>query len=313
VATSSTIPGDDTKLISTRLLDKNGAKTPWLDILLTDEKVFDLMNVRMAAGRSFDFSSTTDSMSIVINEAAAKMIGFDDAARAVNQYAAWPEGMWHHGGKRTRIIGVVKDYYEQSLKEQPKPTVFMPRKFYNEVWTAQYFMVRYKPGGEGLALDHLRAQWTKLFPADPFNYFFLEDHYNRQYDKEQKFASAFTVFTILAVIIATMGLYGLSAYTITRRTREVAIRKVLAASNRKIFMLLASDYFKLVLVAYLVAMPVGYHMLKSWLDGYQHRIAIGWWFFFFPGIIIMLVAMLSIANRIFKASRQSPVKALRSS
>jgi putative ABC transport system permease protein len=189
----------------------------------------------------------------------------------------------------------------------------MPKKFYNEIWTPQYYVVKFRPDKEADVLRVVKAQWEKQFSGDPFAYLFLEDHYNLQYEQEQKFANTFTLFTILAIIIAAMGLYGLSSFTIMKRTREIAIRKVLAASNINIFVLLAADYVKLIIIAYLISIPIGYYVIKSWLDNYPHRIQIGVWYFVFPGLVILLIAMVSISYRILKASRQSPVHALRNS
>jgi putative ABC transport system permease protein len=313
VSASSLIPGDELGLQTTQLIDKNGNKTAWMNIQLVDKDFFDLMKVKLAGGRSFDFSSEIDKKSILLNEAAAKAIGYDDPSKATNQHALWAEGMYEHGGQQTRIVGIVENYYQQSLKEKPQPIIYMPKKFYNPVWTPQYYIVRFKPGEERQTLGIVEAQWRKLFKGDPFNYFFLEDHFNLQYEQEQKFAYTFTVFTILAIIIAAMGLYGLSSFTILKRTKEVAIRKVLAASNTNIFTLLAADYFELILIAYLVSMPVGYYAIKSWLDNYSHRVQIGLWYFVLPVLIVLTIGMLSITYNILKASRKSPVNALKNS
>lgn len=312
VSSISAVPGDELGLISTTLIKRNGEKANSMDIVLADAEVFRLLQVEQVAGRTFDFSSEMDQKSIILNEAAAEAIGYAQPKDAVDNQVLWDPGAWGNGGSQTRIIGVVKNYYQRSVKEAYKPIVFLPLKYFNVMWTRQYYVVKYKSDAQVQNVINVAQQeWKKLFAGDPFHYFFLKDHFNLLYKQEQQFGSIFAIFTFLAIVIAAMGLYGLSSFIILKRSKEIAIRKVLSASAGNIFGMLAGDYLKLILIAYLIAIPVGYWLISGWLDNYPNRIKIGIWFFVLPGLLMVLIALLSISYQIFRASVRSPVKALR--
>jgi putative ABC transport system permease protein len=311
VSSVSTIPGDELGLVAATLIKRNGEKTNAMAIVLADTDIFKLLEVDMLAGRTFNFSSEMDQKSIILNEAAAQLIGYTNPGSAVNNFVLWDPGAWGNGGVQTQIIGVVRNYYQRSVKEQYKPIVYLPLKFFNVNWTRQYYVVKYRDNEVANVISSSKAEWNKLFPGDPFHYFFLEDHFNQLYKPEQQFGNIFTLFTFLAIVIAAMGLYGLSSFIILKRSKEIAIRKVLSASTRNIFTMLAVDYLKLVLIAYLVAIPLGYWLVSGWLDNYPNRVSIGAWFFVLPLVFIVLIALASISFQILRAAAQSPVRAMK--
>ena len=153
--------------------------------------------------------------------------------------------------------------------------------------------------------------WNKYFPNDPFNYFFLDDFYNQQYKADQQFGKVFTLFAMLAILIACFGLLGLSSYNILQRTKEVGIRKVLGASTQNVVYILSKDFLMLVIVAFVLAVPVTWWIMHSWLQDFAYRIQIGWFVFLIAGILSLLIALLTISIQAIKAAIANPVKSLR--
>jgi putative ABC transport system permease protein len=153
--------------------------------------------------------------------------------------------------------------------------------------------------------------WNRYFPADPFSYIFLDDSFNQQYKADQLFGKVFGVFAFLAILIASFGLLGLSAYNVLQRTKEIGIRKVLGASGQNILFLLSKDFIKLILVALLLAIPLGWYVMHNWLQDFAYRINIAWWVFLVAGLGALLIALLTISLNALKAVTDNPVKSLR--
>ena len=153
--------------------------------------------------------------------------------------------------------------------------------------------------------------YTKAFPGNPFEYFFLDDYFNRQYANEQRFGKLFMTFAILAIIIACVGLFGLSAYTVSRQVKEIGIRKVLGASVSNIVMLLSKDFVKLVLLAIIIASPVAWWVMSKWLQDFAYRVNLSWWIFVIAGVAALLIAMITVSFQAIRAAITNPVKSLR--
>ena len=153
--------------------------------------------------------------------------------------------------------------------------------------------------------------WTKHFPNDPFNYFFLDDFYNQQYKADQRFGKVFTLFAMLAILIACLGLLGLSAYNILQRTKEIGIRKVMGASVQNVLFILSKDFLLLVGLSFLLAIPVAWWIMHNWLQDFAYRINMPWWVFAIAGVIAALIAFVTISFQAIKAAIVNPVKSLR--
>ena len=161
-------------------------------------------------------------------------------------------------------------------------------------------------------MNFVKQKWNARFPESPFSYFFLDDRFNAQYKNDRLFATVLWLFTAIAIVIACLGLFGLSLFTITKRNKEISIRKVLGATLFQITSLITKDYLKLVLLAGFVALPVAYLLVNNWLKDYAFHINIGIWFFFLPVIMIMTIALLTVLYQSLKAGIANPVKNLRS-
>jgi putative ABC transport system permease protein len=270
-----------------------------------DEKFIPDYGLSLAAGRNFDKDKptgpdTTQIISVIVNETAAKVLGFPSAKDAVDK-------MLRGSGYNCRIVGVVHDYHQQSLQYNYDPIVFYPEQEIN--------MSRYSLKLNTTNLQQVLAQtkqvWKERFPASPFTFFFLDEHFNEQYQKDQLFSTILWLFTLLAIIIASLGLFGLSLYTVAKRTKEISLRKVLGATVLQIMGLITKDYIKLIVYAGLVAIPLAYFLLQNWLSDYAFHISIGLWFFLLPFALILVIALLTVLYQSVKAGLTNPVKNLR--
>ena len=153
--------------------------------------------------------------------------------------------------------------------------------------------------------------WSKYFPNDPFNYFFLDEMYDRQYKSDRLYGKVFGIFASLAILIACFGLLGLSAYNILQRTKEIGIRKVMGASVRHVLFLLSKDFLLLVIVSFVLAIPITWWIMYNWLQDFAYRIDIKWWVFGIAGLVALLIAIVTISLQAIKAALSNPVKSLR--
>ena len=215
------------------------------------------------------------------------------------------------GGKVRRrdtlnIIGVVNDYHHQGLQKAIDPMIILlvPN-------TRNFYSVKVEGTGVQKTIANLQAIWGTHFPSDPFNYFFLDETFNQQYKADTLFGKVFGMFAFLAILIACFGLLGLSAYNVLQRAKEIGVRKVLGASVQSILLLLSKDFLKLVLIALVLAIPVGWFIMHTWLQDFAYRIDISWWVFGIAGVIAILIALVTIIAQALKAAIENPVKSLR--
>ena len=160
-------------------------------------------------------------------------------------------------------------------------------------------------------LPELEKIWTSHYPENPFDYFFLDDFYNKQYDADQRFSGLFLASSILAIIIACLGLLGLSAYSISRRTKEVGIRKTNGARILQVLILLNKDFLKWVGISFVIAVPVAWFIMNKWLENYAYRVELNWWIFAIAGIIALVIALITVSWQSWRAASRNPVEALR--
>ncbi len=304
VARSSRIP-------SGRLLDNMGAATLSGDSMkptTTDIKFvaidYDFIptfGMTLSAGRNFSKEFGTDTASFILNDLAAKSLGWlpGDAVGKDFKY----------GGTRGHIIGTVKDFHFESLHQPIVPMIFvmMPpsQSYFNDLSV--------KIAGKNLpvAMAQLEKTWRKFAPETPFQSAFLDERFDALYKSEQKQGNIFTVFAGIAILIACLGLFGLSAFTITQRVKEIGIRKVLGASTGSIVSLLSKEFLKLVGIAAVIAFPVAWYVMHNWLQDFAYRISMPWWIFILAGIIAAVVALATISFQAVKAALSNPVKSLR--
>ena len=268
-----------------------------------DYDFLDVFKMKMVAGRAFaeEFPSDQDT-SVIISESATQLLGFDKPEDAVGQTIAIPQFRWN-----PIIAGVVNDYHQVSLKKALDPAIFYCSPYFGE-----FYSMRIKTDDIAATVQHVEKAWAKAFPGNPFDHFFLDDYFNRQYENERTFGALATVFALLAIFVGCLGLFGLSGYMITQRTKEIGIRKVLGATTGGIVTLLSTDILKLVFLAIIIASPLAWYAMNNWLLGFSYRIEMGWWIFAMAGAIALLIALATVGFQSIKAALANPVESLRS-
>lgn len=271
-----------------------------------DEHFIPQYKLSLLAGRNFDKdkpagTDTTQPVSVIINETASKILGFKKPSDALAQTLTG-------GGFNCRIIGVLNDYHQQSLQYNYDPIVFYPDQYINMT----NFSLKLEAKNSSAVLEKAKQVWSQSFPRSPLQFFFLDEYFNRQYKTDNLFATVLGLFTILAIIVACLGLFGLSLYTMAKRAKEISIRKVLGASVLQIIQLITSEYMKLVLVAGIISVPVAYFILKGWLNDYAFHIQPGIGFFLLPLVMIIVIAFITVLYQCIRVATGNPVKSLRS-
>jgi putative ABC transport system permease protein len=209
------------------------------------------------------------------------------------------------GQHQYNIIGVVKDFHYTSVKEKIAPLVMMLGN------NSGALIVKVKTAGiEGL-LSSLKNNWNSFNPRGPFSYNFMDDRFAAVYKAEERTGKIFSVFAIISIIIASLGLFGLSAFSIAQRTKEIGVRKVLGAKVSQVVMLLARDFLFMVLLAFIIAVPLTWFAMDKWLQEFAYRINIGWTVFALAGSIAVLIAFATVSFQAIKAAIANPVKSLR--
>ena len=260
-------------------------------------------DIQLVAGRNF-LEGTDNQTSIMMNLEAVEALGFVSPQDAIGQEVIW--GNDETG--RAKVVGVV-DFRSTSFKNKNYPIAFTPTFFPFKYLSIQFAKTRGENVKEQIAL--VEDGWQAAFPDLPFEYFFLDDFFNQQYKEEQKFSQLLGIFTLLGVTIACLGLYAIAWLSVLRRTKEVGVRKVLGASAQQIVQLLSKDFVQLVLIAGVIALPVAYLGMNTWLTNYTTRISLHWWLFLIPMCITVFIALLTISFQTIKAALANPADSLK--
>ena len=264
---------------------------------------FKTLRFTMLSGRGFSKEFTADSNSIVLNEAALKELGYD-VTTAVGKKLFYDFQGRHN---TMQIIGVVKNFNFESLYSSIKPFGFTT-SFGNKY---SYVIANVATRNYAGLLKDIQYSWNKINPDIPFVYSFLDNDFQKNYEKDQRVSGIVSYFTFIAILIACLGLFGLSAFSAEQRTREIGIRKVLGASVTNVASLLSKDFIKLVLIALLIASPLAWFGMNKWLQGFAYRIHISWWMFAIAGLMAIIIALITVSFQAIKAAIANPVKSLR--
>ncbi|MCC6287592.1 MAG: ABC transporter permease [Chitinophagaceae bacterium] len=302
IATSNTILAGGLGNRGVTTVSGNGDRiTSILYNLKADENYINVYGIKMIAGRNFYPNIAADSASYIINEAAVKSFGWKNAEDAINK-------PFSATGKEGRVIGVVKDFHFNSLYQQVEPLVIMPY-FPNQRFSQ--ISVRIAMNDPQKAVSWIADNWKKIFPGALLEYSFMDKKLNDQYIAESRFSKFFLYFSILSLIIACLGLFGLAAFTVQQRIKEIGIRKVLGASVSGITAMLSTGFLKLVFVSAIIAVPVAWYVMNKWLENFAYRVNIEWWVFVVAGLAALVIALLTISFQAIKAALANPVKSLR--
>ncbi|MCU0342048.1 MAG: ABC transporter permease [Spirosomaceae bacterium] len=271
----------------------------------TDADFFRLFGVKVLAGKHQFFEDRAARFRTVsINEKMRKSLGFPSAQAAVGEQIAYENS---ENGATMTIGAVVEDFHIESLKTTPQPTLyycFAPENL-------NYISLKIKASQMTAALETVQIAWEKIYPDQPFNYWFLDENFAAQYRAETQFNRVFGLFAALAILISCLGLFGLVAYSVQRRTKEIGIRKVLGASVGSLVAMLGKDFLMLIGVAIVIACPVGYYLMAQWLQDFAYRVSISGWVFVAAISLTVGLALLTIGYHALKAALMNPVKSLK--
>src|SRR5918993_1405138 len=303
VARSEAVPGLLQELSTTsiqRLGNTEGDRGYLYYFFRIDADYIQALNMSLIAGRNFK-DGLPNQDQIIVNEEAAKMLGFSRAEEAVGSNVTFNT---RGDGKGSTIIGVLKNFYYRSPKEGHLPMFF----YYGE--PADYFTIQVKSEDMSRTIKSVATAWSKIYPNTVFDYYFLDEKYDQQYRADTQFGKVMAAFSGLIIFIACLGLSGLSSYTITQRTKEIGIRKVLGASVSEIVRLLSLNFAKTVIAAALIALPIAYFIMEQWLSNYFVRISLNVWIFVFAVAIILLLAIVTVSFQTVKSAIANPVDSL---
>ncbi len=291
------VPGGVVAGDAIQLITEEGKRTLTVSMIYTDHDYIETMGMEIVQGRDFSKEMSTDvNEAFIINEAAVRTLQLEDP---LNTRFEWDN-------KQGRVIGVVKDFQFQSLKEEINPLVI-------HIWTSNTYVFALRIRSEDIptTLAYIERTWKGLDPAHPFEYSFLDETFDELYRSEEKLGQIFTSFSVLAICIASLGLFGLALFMAQQRTKEIGIRKVLGASIGRIFLLLSREFSLLVLIANLFAWPLSYLLMHQWLQNFAYRVDLQPWIFVLSGVIAFVIALLTISFQILKAALSNPVCSLR--
>lgn len=283
--------------------NKNQSKSIFINMV--DDDYLQTLGVKPVAGRVFSKQFLADTVTrFVINEEAVKQFGFASAEDAVGKYLAFePDGE----PLQFTIIGVVKNFHFKDLHEEIQPIAFRMRN----TSRFNYLIANAAGGNIKTALSTIENTWKKLNPNEPFDYSFLDQDFQRNYEAEERQANLISYFTIIAIIISCLGLFGLAAFSAEQRTKEIGVRKVLGASVTSVVALLSKDFLKLVVIAVVIASPLAWYVMNQWLQNFAYRTTISWQVFAFTTALAVFIAFATISFQAIKAALSNPVKSLR--
>ncbi len=310
ITISSDIPGN--KILERNSVRKAGEDethnfTPFF--MEIDENFVNTFQMDMAAGRNFmswDSSRMrhTENTKVIINEEVVKALGYKNNEAAVHQFVVFRLGE----DVRAEIIGVIKNYHQRSLREPYYPILY----YYPEWNNWKYFSIHVNTSHLTQDIASIENKYRSIFPGNPFEYFFLNESFNQQYQADQRFGKVMGLFTGIAIIVACLGLLGLSSFVIKLRTKEIGIRKVLGATAYSILVLFSKDFIKLVCLASVISIPVIYFMASRWLNNYAFHIHLGWAIFVIPPLLLLAISLITTSLQSIRAALANPVNSLKS-
>ncbi len=262
----------------------------------------EVYGMNLVAGRHMTEEMGTDRTACLLNEKGVALLEFESAEAAVGEGIEF----W---GEQFTVVGVIKDFHQESPKAVVEPLILRAQP---EEWMPNFYSVKLQTQQLSSTLSSIEATWRSVFPGNPFEYFFQDEHFNKQYEADQRFGQIFTLFSIMAIVVSCLGLFALMAFIVERKKKEIGIRKVLGASVSGIVGLLSRDFMKLVIVALLIATPLAWYVMSGWLDNFAVRTDIQWWVFALAGVLAMLVAFATISFQSIRAALANPVNSLRS-
>ncbi len=301
VGTTTEIPGSGIlRGIAISTVSESEEHMHAIERVLVDNHFLDILNVNFVAGSNFDPERGYSSTPIILNISAAKEMGFLDLKGAIGKT------IYEFTREPREIVGIIEDYHHESLN-RPKDPMYFVR---SEAFDSYYALDLNSHQVQKIVKDVERV-FGEVFPGNPPEYFFLDSHFDGQYRSDELNSKVFTVFALLAIMVACLGLYGLSSFATSQRAKEMGIRKVLGARVFAIFFLLTREILMLTFLGFALALPLAYYGINRWLNSFAFHIDISSFLFFIPMILVLGVALLAVSQKIIKTAITNPIESLR--
>lgn len=309
MATTSSIPGEELHWGRGYSRASDPSKSIGANIIAVDENYFSLFKATFIAGSNFSDGSLTNQHTIVLNETAVRKLGYSNPADIINEAIIWHES--ENNAVPKRVIGVVKDFNQTSFRNEVGPIVFALKKYLVAPWAGEYYAFKVPVTDINESIAGINQVWKKVFADNPFDYFFLDDYFINQYKSDQRFGRVFAVFSVLAIIIASLGLFGVSSYLIMLRTKEIGVRKVLGSSSAGVVRLLTRDFMWWVFIAFVLACPIAAYLMNQWLQEFAFKIELNIWIFIAAGAMCLLLAFITVTWKSLQMANTNPAEALK--
>jgi len=271
-------------------------------VLDVDDEFAETYGIKMNEGRFYSRDFATDlTNGFVINQTAANEMGFENP---IGQELT----MW---GRKGTIIGVTNDFHFSSLHNKIEPLIFHIPEPENVNRSYRVISMRIKPNSMPQSLDYIKKTWKTYFPNENIEYYFMDDKLKANYVSEARMGTLFKYFSFLVIFIACLGLYGLTAFTIEQKNKEIGIRKVNGAKVSEILTMLNKDFIKWVAIAFVIAAPIAYYAMNKWLENFAYKTTLSWWIFALAGVITLGIALLTVSWQSWRAASKNPIEALR--
>jgi putative ABC transport system permease protein len=272
-----------------------------LSSLYVGKGYLDLMEIEIVAGRGFRENSEADYYkSFLINESGAKELGWGEDAigKKVRHF---------HGKEDLHIVGVYKDFHYESLHNKINPLFLVL-----DSDKGGTFYIKIKPNDIRATLDYIESVWAQFDTKHPFEYTFMDEEFARQYEADRTQKTLISILSYVCIIVSLLGLIGLSAFTASRKSKEISIRKVLGANTPTIVLLFSKDYIRLILIAFVISVPLADYAIVEWMSDFAYRMDISWLYFIIPGIVVLALGLLTVTVQSLRSARANPVDGLRS-
>lgn len=271
-----------------------------------DAGYIELLNIKMLAGRTFTENRAMDAdTKLIVNRTAAEKLGFTPE-KIVGQNLHFD---WQGKKYDFQVIGVMENYHQNSLHEEIKPTLF---ELADSTKRYDFMIASIAAADFDKTIQTIEKVWKSQISNTPFEYSFLDQSIRKQYEEDKRISNIITSFALIAMIICSLGLYGLSSYMAERRFKEIGIRKVMGASVRQIVAMMSTEFVKLVLIAFVISVPLAWYSMNKWLQGFAYRIEINWLVFVLAGLVALGIALITVSFESIKSAMGDPVKSLRS-
>ena len=268
--------------------------------LRVDDQYLAVHDIKVIAGKNFTANASRDTVrQIILNEEAVRNFGWKDPQTAIGK-------PFEMGNQKGIVIGVVNDFHFNSLQQSIEPLAIYPIGDRFSRITLKVDMT-----DASASVASIETSWKKHFQSALFDYDFMDRQVGEQYANEERFSKIFLYFSVLSILIACLGLYGLTAYSASQKVKEIGVRKVLGATVSHLAIMLSGNFMKLILLAFLIAVPLAWYILNNWLSDFAYRITISWWMFGAAGLLVLMIAIVTVSFQVIRAAVANPVKSLR--